>query len=377
MLVSDFDYDLPPELIAQRPPERRGESRLLVIPRQGGPLQHRAFADLPGYLRPGDCLVLNDTKVLPARLIGRRATGGQVELLLLRPLGGGLWEALGKPARRLRVGERVSFGGGHAEGPTSVGPQALTAEIVGVGDEGLRTVRLEHEGDLLPLLEQVGQMPLPPYIRREHPETEDRARYQTVYADRPGAVAAPTAGLHFTDELLGRIEAMGVTTARLTLHVGLGTFRPMAVERLADHVMHAEWYRVPPPAAATINQARQTGGRIVAVGTTVVRTLETVVGDTGLIGPGEGTTDLFITPGFQFRAVDALLTNFHLPRSSLLVLVSAFAGRERILEAYHEAIAHGYRFYSYGDATLIASLRGRQVLPAPAANPPPIPNQRW
>lgn len=341
MLVSDFDYHLPPELIAQHPPPQRGESRLLVIPRHGGPLQHRMFADLPEYLRPGDCLVLNDTKVLPARLIGRRATGGQVELLLLRPVGEGLWEALGKPARRLRVGERMAFG-----------PE-LAAQVVDVGEEGLRTVRLEHDGELLPVLERVGQMPLPPYIRRDHPEAEDANRYQTVYAESPGAVAAPTAGLHFTDELLQRLTAQGVAIARLTLHVGLGTFRPISVERLEEHVMHAEWYRVPPEAADTVNAARAAGGRIVAVGTTVVRTLESVTDEAGVIHPGEGSTNLFITPGYRFRAVDALLTNFHLPRSSLLVLVSAFAGRERILAAYQEAIAAGYRFYSYGDATLV------------------------
>ncbi|NPV46721.1 MAG: tRNA preQ1(34) S-adenosylmethionine ribosyltransferase-isomerase QueA [Armatimonadetes bacterium] len=341
MLVSDFDYELPPELIAQHPPAERGQSRLLVIPRDGGPLEHRRFGDLPEYLRADDCLVLNDTKVLPARLVGRRASGGQVELLLLRPVGEGLWEALGRPARRLRVGERVKFG-----------PE-LAAQIVAVGGEGLRTVRLEHEGELLPVLERVGQMPLPPYIRRDHPEADDATRYQTVYAERPGAVAAPTAGLHFTEELLQRIAEQGVSMARLTLHVGLGTFRPISVERLEEHVMHAEWYRVPPEAADAINAARAAGGRIVAVGTTVVRTLESVADEAGVVHPGEGSTNLFITPGFRFRVVDALLTNFHLPRSTLLVLVSAFAGRERILAAYQEAIAAGYRFYSYGDATLL------------------------
>lgn len=341
MLVSDFDYHLPPKLIAQHPPPARGQSRLLVIPRDGGPLQHRRFADLPEYLCCGDCLVLNDTRVLPARLVGRRASGGQVELLLLRPVGEGLWEALCRPARRLRVGERIEFG------------PDLTAQVMVAGEEGLRTVRLEHEGELLPVLERVGQMPLPPYIRREHPEAEDRSRYQTVYASTPGAVAAPTAGLHFTEELLQRIVASGVSITRLTLHVGLGTFRPITVERLEEHVMHAEWYRVPAEAAETINAVRAAGGRIVAVGTTVVRTLESVVDETGLVRAGEGSTNLFITPGFRFRAVDALLTNFHLSRSTLLVLVSAFAGRERILSAYQEAVARGYRFYSYGDATLL------------------------
>lgn len=341
MHLSGFDYELPPELIAQQPPAERGQSRLLVIPRDGGALEHRVFRELPEYLREGDCLVLNDTRVIPARLLGRRRTGGQVELLLLRPLGEDRWEALGKPARRLHVGERVEFG------------EALTAEVVGEGAEGLRTVRLEYQGDLLPILEEVGRMPLPPYIRREEAQTEDRTRYQTVYAAQPGAVAAPTAGLHFTPEVLAAIEARGVTVARLTLHVGLGTFRPIAVERLADHVMHAEWYAVSEEAAAAINAARARGGRVIAAGTTVVRTLETVAEEDGRVCAGEGMTSIFISPGYRFRVTDGMLTNFHLPRSSLLVMVSAFAGRERILEAYAEAITGGYRFYSYGDATLM------------------------
>lgn len=341
MLLSEFDYELPPELIAQHPPEERGRSRLLVMPRDGGPLQHRMFRDLPEYLRAGDCLVLNDTRVIPARLIGHRPTGGQVELLLLRPLGHDEWETLARPAKRLRVGERVEFG------------EALAAEIVAEGAEGLRVVRLEYQGDLLPILDQVGRMPLPPYIRREEPEGEDQARYQTVYAQQPGAVAAPTAGLHFTEEILAEIEARGVRIARLTLHVGLGTFRPIQVERLEDHVMHAEWYAVPHEAAETINGARAGGGRVIASGTTVVRTLETVVDADGVVQAGEGHTDIFISPGYKFRAIDAMLTNFHLPRSSLLVMVSAFAGRERVLAAYAEAIERGYRFYSYGDATLM------------------------
>lgn len=341
MLLSDFDYDLPPELIAQHPPAERGQSRLLVIPHDGGALQHRAFSDLPEYLRAGDCLVLNDTRVIPARLVGRRSTGGQVELLLLRQVGEREWEALGKPARRLRVGERVAFS-----------PE-LTAEVVGAGEEGLRTVRLEFEGELLPLLDRLGQMPLPPYIHRDEPEAEDRTRYQTVYAAEPGAAAAPTAGLHFTSEMLARLEAMGVTLVRLTLHVGLGTFRPIAVERLEDHRMHAEWYQVSAAAAESINEARQAGGRIIAAGTTTVRTLETAAGEQGVIHAGSGMTDLFIKPGYVFRATDAMLTNFHLPKSSLLVMVAAFVGRERVLAAYQEAIRQGYRFYSYGDATLV------------------------
>ena len=362
MLLSDFDYDLPPELIAQHPPAERGQSRLLVIPREGPNtgsltagirplLQHRMFRDLPEYLHPGDCLVLNDTRVIPARLLGRRmgrvgasvsdALGGKVELLLLRQVGERDWEALGKPARRLRVGERVTFG------------DELTAEVIATGPEGLRTVRLRHDGPLLEALDRLGQMPLPPYIHRDAPEAADRTRYQTVYAATPGAVAAPTAGLHFTDDVLQQLGAAGVRLVRLTLHVGLGTFRPIQVERLEDHRMHAERYEVTPEAATAINAARQSGGRIIAAGTTVVRTLETVADDAGLIHPGSGLTDIFISPGFRFRAVDAMLTNFHLPRSSLLVMVAAFAGRDRILAAYAEATREGYRFYSYGDATLM------------------------
>lgn len=313
----------------------------MVIPRDGSPLQHRMFSDLPEYLRPGDCLVLNDTRVIPARLIGQRPTGGHVELLLLRPLGHDEWETLARPAKRLRVGERVTFG------------PALTAEVIAVGAEGLRVVRLEYEGALLPILDEVGRMPLPPYIRREEPEGEDKMRYQTVYARHPGAVAAPTAGLHFTDQILADLQTRGIRLARLTLHVGLGTFRPIQVERLENHVMHAEWYALSPEAAAAINGARAAGGRIIATGTTVVRTLETVVDAAGVVHAGEGHTDIFISPGFTFRATDGMVTNFHLPRSSLLVMISAFAGRERILAAYQEAIARGYRFYSYGDATLM------------------------
>jgi S-adenosylmethionine:tRNA ribosyltransferase-isomerase len=341
MLLSDFDYDLPPQLIAQHPPAERGQSRLLVIPRAGGPRQHRQFSDLPAYLRPGDCLVLNDTKVIPARLVGQRPTGGQAEVLLLRPLAEGLWEALVRPGRRLRAGQTVT-----------VTPE-LTIEIVAEREEGLRSVRLHHEGELLPLLDRVGLMPLPPYIHRDTPEPEDRDRYQTVYAAAPGAAAAPTAGLHFTPELLATLAEQGVGIERLTLHVGLGTFRPVTVERLEDHVMHGEWYSLPAAVAERLNRVRAAGGRLVAVGTTVVRTLESVADEQGQLHAGEGMTHLFITPGHVFRATDALLTNFHLPRSSLLVLVSAFAGRERVLDAYREAIAEQYRFFSYGDATLL------------------------
>lgn len=341
MLLSDFDYSLPSEAIAQHPPQERGQSRLMVIPRAGGPFEHRMFVDLPEYLREGDCLVLNDTRVIPARLIGRRSTGGQVELLLLRPVGDREWETLARPARRLRVGEKVEFG------------DVLTAEVSAEGEEGLRTVRLEFDGELLPVLDKVGRMPLPPYIHRPEQQAEDKTRYQTVYARTPGAVAAPTAGLHFTPELLQKVRERGVQVAYLTLHVGLGTFRPIQVERLEDHVMHAEWYHLSEEAAATISTARTNGGRVIAVGTTVVRTLESVADEQGRVHPAEAMTSIFIKPGFDFRVTDGMLTNFHLPKSSLLVMIAAFVGRERILAAYAEAIEKGYRFYSYGDATLI------------------------
>jgi S-adenosylmethionine:tRNA ribosyltransferase-isomerase len=341
MLITDFDYDLPPHLIAQHPPAQRGQSRLLVVPRGSGPVAHRQFSDLPDYLQPGDCLILNDTRVIPARLSGRRPTGGRAEVLLLRPLAEGNWEALVRPGRRLHTGQRVEVS------------DELTVEIIGEAAAGLRLVRLHHEGELLPLLDRVGQMPLPPYIRRPAPEPADRSRYQTVYAATPGAAAAPTAGLHFTPSLLASLADRDILVERLTLHVGLGTFRPVTTQRLADHVMHAEWYSLPPVVARRLNRRRAAGGRLIAVGTTVVRTLETLTDEQGLIHGGEGQTSLFITPGYTFRATDALLTNFHLPRSTLLVMVSAFAGRQRILSAYREAIAEQYRFFSYGDATLL------------------------
>ncbi len=362
MLVSDFDYNLPEDLIAQEPLADRAASRMLVLDRGAGSWGHRRFADLPEYLRPGDCFVLNDTRVLPARLVTRRPTGGRTELLLLRPLEGPderrlrresgppachLWEALARPAKRLRVGTELDFGG------------RLTATVLEQGEEGLVQVRLDCDGELLEALEEVGLTPLPPYIRRPHQEEDtaheqvDRQRYQTVYAETPGAVAAPTAGLHFTSEMLSVLEAQGVAVARLTLHVGLGTFRPVTVERVAEHRMHGEYYWVGEAAAALINQRRAVGGRVLAVGTTVTRTLETVADEQGRVHAGEGWSEIFLYPGYRFRAVDMLLTNFHLPRSTLLMLVSAFAGRELVLAAYAAAVEERYRFYSYGDCMLI------------------------
>jgi len=351
--VSLFDYDLPPELIAQYALEERSASRMLVLERASGSIGHRQFTDLPQYLAAGDCLVINDTRVIPARLLGHRATGGEAELLLLRSVSDGHWEALARPARRLRVGETISFGG------------KISATVVAERPAGVRVVRLECAGDLMTALDRVGQTPLPPYIRRDQKprgessaaqmaqERQDRKRYQTVYARVRGAVAAPTAGLHFDEDMLQRFSDQGVGIARITLHVGLGTFRPVQTETVEDHRMDAESYEVSSEAARTINNYRAAGGRVAAVGTTVVRTLETVADESGRVRAGRGESELFIYPGHKFRAVDLLLTNFHLPRSTLLMLVSAFAGREKVLQAYQEAVERRYRFYSYGDCMLI------------------------
>ncbi len=343
MEVSLFDYALPPELIAQEPSPERAGSRMLVLPRRGElTLADRRFRDLPEHLRPGDCLVLNDTRVIPARLVGRRAGGGRAELLLLRELEGGVWEALARPGGRLRPGASVQFGDGE-----------LRAEVLSMAAGGLRTVRLSHAGDLPALLERLGRTPLPPYIKRPQPRAGDRERYQTVYAARPGAVAAPTAGLHFDPQTLAAVRGRGVAVAFITLHVGLGTFQPITAQTVAGHVMGGEWCEIGEPAAEMIAGTRRAGGRVVAVGTTVVRALESRAGEDGSLRPGAQLTDLFIFPGYRFRMVDALLTNFHLPRSTLLMLVSAFCGRERVLEAYAHAIRQGYRFYSYGDCMFI------------------------
>lgn len=339
MKLSDFDYSLPRHLIAQAPARPRDSARLLVLFRESGRVEHRVFRDLPEYLRDEDIVVLNDTRVLPARLRARRATGGDVEVLLLRPVSGTAWRTLVRPGRRIREGERLVFAPGILEG--TAGPPTPS---------GVRTLTLEYAGDLREILDRVGEMPVPPYIERP---LDDASDYQTVYAEKAGAVAAPTAGLHFTPPLLEAIRRRGVGLAFLTLHVGLGTFRPVEAENVADHQMDSEFYEIGAEAAAAINRARAKGGRRVLVGTTCVRTLESVVGEDGRVAAGTGWTDLFITPGFRFLATDALVTNFHLPRTTLLMLVSAFAGRERILAAYEEAIRRGYRFYSFGDAMLV------------------------
>ncbi len=339
MRLEDFNFALPAELIAQSPSRPRDTARLLVLNRATGVLAHRVFRDLPEFLRPADVLVLNDTKVLPARLRARRPTGGQVEVLLLRPAAGATWEALVSPGRRIRPGARLVFAPGELEGVVG---ERTTA--------GSRMITLAHQGELRSILDRLGEMPTPPYIASR---LEDPHDYQTVYARAEGAVAAPTAGLHFTRDLLAEIHRRGIAVVFLTLHVGLGTFRPVKVQDITRHRMDAEAYEIGHPAAATINEARQRGGRIVAVGTTCVRALESAAGDGGMIQARSGNTTLFITPGYRFRAVAAMVTNFHLPKSTLLMLASAFTGRERLLGAYAEAIRERYRFYSFGDAMLI------------------------
>ena len=339
--TSDFDYELPPEQIAQHPAERRELSRLLMVDREAGSLEHRVFADFADLPSPGDVLVLNETRVFPARLRGRRAGGGAAEILLLRPAAvPGDWTALVRPGAKLGVGKRVEVAAD------------LSVEVVGVDENGDRRVRLHGPLDPRDAIDRYGEIPLPPYMRRQAEEA-DRERYQTVYATTPGSVAAPTAGLHFTPELLNRLQERGVRLARLLLHVGVGTFRPVEADDPGQHPMHAEWYHVPAAAAQTINAARAEGGRVWAVGTTVVRTLETVAAEDGSLREASGWTDIFIRPPYRFRAVDRLVTNFHLPRSTLLMLVSAFAGHELTMRAYREAVASGYRFYSYGDAMVV------------------------
>lgn len=340
MKLSDFDYELPEELIAQHPVEPRDASRLMVVPRTGGALEHRHFRDLPEYLRPGDALVLNETRVMPARLMGHReGTGGAVEVLLLRRLDRDRWETLVKPGKKARPGQRIIFGDG-----------MLVGTVLETTDVGGRIIAFEYEGIFEEVLERLGEMPLPPYI---HERLENPERYQTVYAKEVGSAAAPTAGLHFTPELLDRIQKMGVHVEKILLHVGLGTFRPVQVEDVETHKMHSEFYTVTPETAAALNRVRAEGGRIIAVGTTSVRTLETVTAEDGTVQAGQGWTDIFIYPGYRFKAVDAMVTNFHLPKSTLVMLVSAFAGRERILDAYAEAVRQRYRFFSFGDAMLI------------------------
>jgi S-adenosylmethionine:tRNA ribosyltransferase-isomerase len=344
VLTRDFDYDLPPESIAQQPAPR-GESRLLVMDREG-PERHRTVRDLPRLLRPGDLLVLNDTRVIPARLYGRRAgsgpDGGKIEILLTEKLGDRDWDALVKPGRRAKPGTVVAFDAANT---------GLTAEVIEKDPSSRHRLRFSEPVE--PHLDRLGHVPLPPYIHRPD-EAADRERYQTVYAREPGAIAAPTAGLHFSEDLLREIADAGIDTAAVTLHVGLGTFKPVTAERVEDHRMERERWEVPEAAAEAIRRTRDRGGRVVAVGTTVVRTLESAaLAGGGTIAAGNGATELFITPGFRFQAVDVLLTNFHLPQSTLLMLVSAFAGRERVLAAYAEAVRERYRFYSYGDAMLV------------------------
>lgn len=341
MDVSQFDFELPERLIAQTPLAERSESRLLVLKREDGSIRHRRFQDIVEFLQPGDALVLNDSKVIPARLIGSKVdTGAKIELLLLKQLQGDRWETLVKPAKRIKVGTKVVFGQG---------------ELVAVAEEegevpGGRVFRLEYDGVLMELLNRLGQMPLPPYIKEQ---LDDPERYQTVYARHPGSAAAPTAGLHFTPELLNRIERKGVNIAAITLHVGLGTFRPVTADRVEDHRMHAEYYEVSREAAEAVNKAKANGKRVVAIGTTSCRTLESIADDEGTVYARSGWTDLFIYPGYTFRAVDALITNFHLPKSTLVMLVSAFAGRELTMKSYREAVREEYRFFSFGDAMLI------------------------
>ena len=339
MRTHDFYYELPPELIAQTPLTQRDSSRLLIMDRETGAVQHRHFHDLTEELRPGDCLVLNNSRVLPARLLGKRATGGAVEVLLLKDTGGDTWECLTKPGRKTPVGAELSFGDG-----------LLTATVVGAQEDGNKLVQFHYRGIFLEILEQLGKMPLPPYIKEE---LQDRERYQTVYSKVNGSAAAPTAGLHFTPELLAAIEAKGVRLAWVTLHVGLGTFRPVKAEEITEHHMHAEFCMLSAETAALLNETRARGGRIICVGTTSCRTLESFAAEDGSFTERSGWTDIFIYPGYRFKAMDALITNFHLPESTLIMLVSAFAGREKVLNAYKIAVEQRYRFFSFGDAMFI------------------------
>ncbi len=340
MDLHDFYYDLPQKLIAQDPLEDRASSRLLMLNRETGAAEHHIFREIINYLQPGDCLVINDTKVIPARLIGsREGTGAKIEVLLLERKADDVWETLVKPGKKARPGTRILFGDG-----------LLIGEVLEVVDDGNRLIRFEYEGIFEEILDRLGQMPLPPYITHQ---LKDKNRYQTVYAKHDGSAAAPTAGLHFTPELLDDIRDKGVKIAHVTLHVGLGTFRPVKVEKIEEHLMHSEFYVVEEEQAQLINETKAAGGRIIAVGTTSCRTLESATGADGVLKAGSGWTDIFIYPGYQFKMIDALITNFHLPESTLLMLVSAFAGREKIMAAYEEAVKERYRFFSFGDAMFI------------------------
>lgn len=342
MNLHDFYYDLPEELIAQDPLADCSSSKLMVLDKKTGRTEHRIFKDIIEYLNPGDCLVINDTKVIPARLIGEKeGTGAAIEVLLLKRKEdmANTWEVLVKPGKKARPGTRISFGDGK-----------LVGEIIDIVEEGDRLIQFSFDGIFEEILDELGQMPLPPYITHK---LEDKNRYQTVYAKHEGSAAAPTAGLHFTNELLAEIEAKGVKIARVTLHVGLGTFRPVKVENILEHHMHSEYYEVSEEAADTINSVRQSGGRIIAVGTTSTRTLESVADTHGCIKPCRGWTDIFIYPGYEFKAIDCLITNFHLPESTLIMLVSALAGKDNVMAAYREAVENSYRFFSFGDAMFI------------------------
>ena len=342
MRTQDFWYDLPEELIAQTPLQQRDSSRLLVLDKDSGEYQHRHFYDIIDYLHPGDCLVMNDSRVLPARLLGHRPTGGAVEVLLLRDLGDKKWECLCKPGRKMQVGNHVVFGNGE-----------LTATVVAVQDDGNRVVEFHYEGIFLEVLERLGKMPLPPYIKAE---LQDQERYQTVYSKEVGSAAAPTAGLHFTNDLLEKIRSKGVKTAFVTLHVGLGTFRPVKAENINEHHMHSELCMIGQETADILNETKRNGGRIICVGTTSCRTLESLVNADGSFEAMSKWTEIFIYPGYSFKAMEGLITNFHLPESTLVMLVSAFAGREHVLDAYAEAVKERYRFFSFGDAMYIGKL---------------------
>ncbi|MBR2928688.1 MAG: tRNA preQ1(34) S-adenosylmethionine ribosyltransferase-isomerase QueA [Oscillospiraceae bacterium] len=340
MKTHDFYYDLPEELIAQTPLQQRDSSRMLVLDKETGEWEHRHFFDLPAFLRPGDCLILNNSRVLPARLLGaKEGTGGACEVLLLKDKGEKTWECLVRPGRRLRPGARITFGDG-----------ALTAEIVGETEGGGRLVRFEYEGIFLEVLERLGKMPLPPYIKEE---LQDQERYQTVYSKVSGSAAAPTAGLHFTPQLLEQIRGMGIGIGYVTLHVGLGTFRPVQAEDVLDHEMHSEYCEIPQETADLINETKAKGGRVICVGTTSCRTIESWAAEDGTMRACSGWTKIFIYPGYKFKVLDALVTNFHLPESTLVMLVSALAGREHVLAAYEEAVKERYRFFSFGDAMFI------------------------
>ncbi len=340
MKTSDFSFYLPEELIAQTPLERRDASRLLCLDKVSGTTEHRVFSELPELLRPGDCLVMNDSRVLPARLIGARETGGAVEVLLLRDLGGGRWECMTRPGRKTKPGTRLIFGGGELE-----------AEVLEVAEGGNRIIEFKYDGIFLEVLERLGRMPLPPYIKAE---LEDGERYQTVYSRELGSAAAPTAGLHFTKELLAKIAEKGVRECFVTLHVGLGTFRPVKAEDIEEHEMHSEFCIIPEETARIITETKRAGGRIVCVGTTSCRTVESFANEDGTMDAQSGWTNIFIYPGYKFKCLDALITNFHLPESTLIMLVSALAGREHVLAAYKEAVEKRYRFFSFGDAMFIS-----------------------